>query len=67
MVARNREKKGRRRDSGRRGDEKPLMYSRFYKNLDALGEKRNRENNRPITGAHQGDIRRGNRTPYLSP
>jgi hypothetical protein len=38
--------------------EKPLIFNRVKKDLDALREQRNRENNRTITGAYQGENRR---------
>jgi hypothetical protein len=48
--------------SGRLGGEKALISSRFETHTDVWREQNIRENNRTITGAYQGDIRRANRT-----
>jgi hypothetical protein len=46
------------RDSAKLHREKPFTCNRLRKNLDALQEEKNRENNRTITGAYQGENRR---------
>jgi hypothetical protein len=61
------EKNGRRRHSGRLGYEKPFIHNGFEKNANQQSEQNNRENNRTITGAYQGDIRRQDRAAQLSP
>jgi hypothetical protein len=54
------------RDSTPLNREKPFTFNRVRKDLDALREQNNRENNREnnrtVTGAYQGENRKGCRS-----